>query len=183
MQNRRNWKKKLGTCNRRTNQMEPNYVQIIGNGGDRNLGPSLLFSIGRRKCFFCYWNCFRFFVNLGEQSVRFCLEHKVKVQKHLNDLFVTQMRWKNIGGFADLISVVTERVLNMFSPPPLHHFLLANQICLYRLALSFLIVQEIFLCWFKWNPPKPWDPNFMWLGWTSKNLSLYSLLQVKQFYC
>ncbi len=74
----------------------------------------------------------RFFLNLGEQTIRFCLEHKIKVQKHLNDLFITQLRWKNIGGFADLIAVVTEKNLSIYSPPPLNHFLLANQICLYR---------------------------------------------------
>ncbi len=75
----------------------------------------------------------RYLFNVGEQTTRFCFEHKMKLQKNLEDVFFTQIRWDAMGGFGDLImgSGMGDS-LSFYGPKNLHQFLFGSQTSLFR---------------------------------------------------
>ncbi|XP_063070026.1 zinc phosphodiesterase ELAC protein 2 [Engraulis encrasicolus] len=67
------------------------YVQVVG-AGSRDNDPSLYV--------FSEYN--RYLFNCGEGTQRLMQEHKLKVA-HLDNVFITRMSWKNVGGLCGLI--------------------------------------------------------------------------------
>ena len=79
----------------KTKQVQPSalvdcHLQVIGTGGGE-VPP----------CLFLFTDSRRYLFNCGESVQRLCHEHKVKVSK-LQDVFVTQVTWDNLGGLPGL---------------------------------------------------------------------------------
>ena len=88
------------------------YLKVLGTGGSDTPPGVYLFTDSQRYMFNC-----------GDNTERFCLEHKLRVSK-LRNVFLTRTHWDCVGGLPGLImhmrdSSLNELSLNLYGPQEL----------------------------------------------------------------